>query len=809
MSSRWNMIVLTILLSFVNGAYAQKTKREPLKHEQEVRDMVAFLQYMLNTLGDAKTSARDKDVLVTESFTKIFRDAKVQIQDDLDEDRTVITNKDVPAYLKDVDFFFKHVEFEFNIEKIEAKGTEEDKLFYKVTLTRNLKGTLADGKPVNNTIPRFIEINYDQKAQDLKIVSIYTKEYDERKALLAWWGDLSYEWKEIFRQRLWFDDSISLEQIMQITQIDSLDISNNHYVLNLDPLGRLSDLKYLNASHTNIHDLSALRNLTELRDINLSNSKVDDISPLRYAINLQNLNISHTPVKDISVLEKLITLTTLEMKHAAVNSFEPVENLSGLIKLDLQSARVNDLSFIDSLSTLQFLNISKTRITEISAITNLTQLVNLNLDSTAVRDFGAVAGLTNLKVLSVNGTSFADFEPLLALPRLERIYCDATGITQQAANDFMSKHPSTLVVYDSKDLRSWWQDLSTVWKDVLRRAASIQELPSNEDLAKVTNLDSINLTNYVSIKSLEPLRKIPMIRILHASYSGVKDLSPINSHSSIQFLDISGTQVADLSPIVHLSKLKILKADKTRVNSIDTLSANKNIRTIYIDGTAVNENSVRDFVSKHPTALIVYKTAALQTWWEGLAPEWREIFQTQIGGKGNFTREQLHELILLKKLQFQNGQVADLRPLKQFVVLETLEFTGTSIRDLSPLEQFPSITDLIVRDNPIKDLGPLRALGNLRTIDISNTPVEELEILGNLSELTSVNCSGTQIKKLNDLKSLKKLSYLDCSNTDVRKLGVVADLPLTTLKCYNTNVSKSEVKKFKKANPQCNVIYYR
>ena len=53
---------------------AQQTKSEVKQHEQEVRDIVKFLEYILNTLGSSESSARDKDVLVTESYTKIFRD---------------------------------------------------------------------------------------------------------------------------------------------------------------------------------------------------------------------------------------------------------------------------------------------------------------------------------------------------------------------------------------------------------------------------------------------------------------------------------------------------------------------------------------------------------------------------------------------------------------------------------------------------------------------------------------------------------------------------------------------------------------
>src|SRR5688572_22650487 len=227
----WICLCLTMILSF--GAVAQKSKKPAKKpaqktstqksttkkqtetkkapdtkkpadtkpapalatgapDEQKVKDIISFLQYVLNTLGDPTTSSRDKDVLITESFTKIFRDGKVQVEDDLDEERKVITNKDVVAYLKDVNFFFNNVRFEFTIEDIKSSTLPDGQHFYKVTTRRNLSGSTADKKPVNNTQPRYIEINYNPKDQDLKIVSIYTKEFNEKEALTNWWRELSY-----------------------------------------------------------------------------------------------------------------------------------------------------------------------------------------------------------------------------------------------------------------------------------------------------------------------------------------------------------------------------------------------------------------------------------------------------------------------------------------------------------------------------------------------------------------------------------------------------------------------------------------
>ncbi len=78
------------------------------------------------------------------------------------------------AYLKDVNFFFKEVRFEFTIEKIDRGISADNQTYYKVSLHRTLNGTTSDGKIVSNVVPGFIEINFNPKDQDLKIASIYT-----------------------------------------------------------------------------------------------------------------------------------------------------------------------------------------------------------------------------------------------------------------------------------------------------------------------------------------------------------------------------------------------------------------------------------------------------------------------------------------------------------------------------------------------------------------------------------------------------------------------------------------------------------
>ncbi|MBT1702901.1 leucine-rich repeat domain-containing protein [Chryseosolibacter indicus] len=802
-------IAAVSLLIFFSGAYGQKkAKREPVKHEKEVRDMVAFLQFMLNTLGDATTASRDKDVLITESYTKVFRDAKVQVEDDLDENRNVITNKDVTAYLKDVDFFFKDVKFEFTIEDIKSEGAG-DRLFYRVILTRNLTGTTIGGKKVNNTKPRYIEINYNAKDQDLKIVSIYTNQYNEKKALLSWWKELSYEWQRVLRQKFELSDSVSEDDLRKITAIENLDLSGNTYLQSLEPLSQLLDLRILNLSGTSIDDLSSIRNLTELAELDISNTRIDDISSIRYFNNLTRLNISQTRVDSIDVAEKLTKLQQLDLSNTVITDFQPLQYLTELQVLNLENTRITTLDPISYLSNLRELNVAGTSVNNLNAITALSNLADLNLEATRINDLAALSGLRNLKVLNVNRTAIADLDPLLELAQLERVYCDHTGINQQSASAFMASNPKVLVIFATEDLRTWWDNLPSVWRDVLSRKARINVNPSKEELARVTNLDSLNIANYISIKTLEPLQRLQKLKVIIMDHTGVTDLSPIKDHKNIHTLDISDTYTTDLSPLRDFARLKVLKADNSRVKNIDTLSYIPGLQKLFVDGTDLPDSVVYNFLQRNNECLIVYKTDRLESWWNGLSEDWKQVFQLQIKIDNSASREALHRLVELERIVFGDVPVNDLSPLTEFVRLKELRFSATAVSSLSPLADIQTLKILYANDNPIKDLTPVSKLKELQEIDISNTPVAALETLGALDKLLKMNCAGTQVKKLNALQKMKSLEYLDCSNTDVKSLSPVMGLPLKTLKCYNTKISSGAIKKFQKQNPSCNVVYYR
>lgn len=817
------LLVVFLILSFTAAAQKKSSKKpvpkavtkpaavqkkDAVAEEKKVRDMVAFLEFMLNTLGNSSTPVRDKEVLITESYAKIFRDSKVQVEDDLDNDRKVVTNKDIIAYLKDVNFFFHDVRFEFTIESITSNALPNGQTFFKVTTTRNLKGSSSDLTPVNTTLPRFIEINYNPNDQDLKIVSIYTHEFDEKLAMMSWWNDLSFEWRSIFTKELALQDSVTLADLKRVTALTELNLSNNRFVQDLAPLSHLINLTSLNVSNTSISDLAPIRNLTELVSLNISNTKINDLSALKYSNKLERLILNQTAVEDISVVEKMPVLQQVEMRGTPVVNFTPLAKLSELQHANISNTKLESLTPFENLVNLTDLDLSSTPVTDLQPLDQLRALERLTLDSTLIRNLQGLESLEMLKILSINNTALTDLTPLHKLENLENIYCDGTGINQVAADSFMVANQNVLVIFDSKDLMVWWDRLPLAWQMVFTKAAALSDVPTKEELAKIPSLDSINLGGYKNIDNLEPLGRLQKLKILIASNTLISDLSPLYELNEIKYLDISHTNVRDLSVLSSLTYLKVLKADGSKIENVDKLTFSS-LEKFYADDCRVNDISAATFLEKNPTCLLVYKTVILKAWWNNLSENWKEAFKKQLGTDPNATRENLHTLVEQQALHINDSPISDLTALGEYVRLQELQLSGTSITNLTFSNNILTLKSLHANNSPLQSIESLSVLTELEDLDISNTPVDDVYELWKLKKLTKLNCAGTQLKKLDALEKMENLTYLDCSNTNVSKLSALDYLPLKTLKCYNTKVPNRVIENFKASHPECNVVYYR
>ena len=811
------------------------------KYRQSSLDIISFLEGTLNFLGDPKTMIREKEVIINNSFSKIFLTPKVQIEDDLDEKRQVPLNKDVQAYLKDVDFFFKNATFKFRVDEVQYFVNGPNNLYFKITVTRQLNGRTIEGDTINSTKVRYVEVNLDSEQNLMKIASIYTTKLNEEEELQTWWNDLPVIWKLALGDNIKVNDNADLSQIMyfsdsvtfrkgdtiqhrafdsvalkkesvfvalrKVVKIHDVDLSRFSSVDNLDPLSKLTDLKTINLAGTHVNDLTPIRNLNYLETLNISKCPVSSLAPLIFMQNMKELDVSSTDVKDLIPIMNFKKLERLNISGSKVDSIAPLIGLDNLTDLRLNNTKVADISPVHGLTNLNMLQLSGTDVKDISSVSGLNNLVRLDFQKTSVPTLDSLKNLKSLQLLFFDNTPINDLKPLENMPVLKRVYCDASGVKKAEVARFGLKRPGILVVFESEELQKWWMELTAEWKKVFMSLASISATPGKEELHTLIVKTKVNISNNQLILNIDPVEKFMNLQSLNIAGTQIISIEPIKELLDLNELNISGTRITNVSALRNLKNLETLDMDNLPVTDLDPLQGLTNLKLLQMDGLQATKEAKEILRSKIPDCLIVYQTDTLQKWWNNLSLDWKTIFGYPASVPN---RVQLHQIQNLKELGFKdNLRISDLTPLKMLDRIRKLQFSGTVISDLKPLATQANLQILKCPNNPIKELDPLKSLPGLLELDIEGTQVRTLEVLANLKTLQALNAGGTQVKTIKYLKLLTALQRLEIYNTRVGTLSPLETLKsLKLLKCYNSNVSKRDVGRFKEAHLECEVIYY-
>lgn len=789
------------------------TKDQLAELSTKVEDQVQFLEFLLNTVGNAQTSARDKDVIIRESYLKIFRDGKVQVEDDLLLDRKVVTNKDVTAYLKDIEFFYKSVEFKFKIREIKPSQKENGDVFFLASLDRTLSAVGLKGEKISNTKLRFIEINLEEKSQELKIASIYTTKVSRDEELKAWWNSLDSNWKSYFKIRfqLGAADTVAMAQLYQFVAVDSLNLSGNRQIRQLAPLSELRDLKHLDISNTAIADLSPISNITFLETLNLANTPTSAIQFIKYADRLQDLDLSNTQIETISELVNLKNLRILRAEKSPIQSFAVLNQFKYLKELYLGESGFNNMENIKELTNLEVLSLSKNFILNYSFLSQLTSLRKLDLAETNFTDLSPLATLNELIELTITSSQVADLAPIASLPKLKKIAADETKLSPQDANLFVQNHPDILLIHHVKDLESWWENLSSSWKQVLIKAnpklGTTQ--PKIENLTQTLNLTQLDLDG-AGIETLGPVvRFVSLNSIDFSNNPFLSDLLPLTEVKSLRKVMGKNTGVQDPSMLKGNMLLEQIDLESSPVRSIKELVALPNLSYLNVNESLIDEEEVPVFQLQRPDVAVIYRSDALSQWWEGLDVAWQQVLLQKINVASNPTTEQLHQLTAVSALVLEGVSFTDLEPLTIFSNLRKLVLFDAPVLVLSPLRELNKLTSLKLSQLPAVDYLPIAGLSELEELDLSNTGIEELIALSKLTNLKKLNLSGTNIKSLKGIESLSKLEDLDVASTDLRSLKALEEMSnLKKLTCFNTRLTPRTVDSFKESFPKCEVRFY-
>lgn len=808
------------------------------EYENQIRQMVNYLQETLNFIGDSKVSAQEKDIIFKESYNKIFRDENVQVEDDLDENRTTSINKDVQAYLKDIDFFYDDVKFEFEIQNIAAQINEKSETFFKVEMIRSINGRNVIGDTVNNTIKRFLEINVDPYKKELKIVSFYTTKPNAKDELFTWWNSMSKPWKEYLGKNFFLNDTIEMSQInmilgdaytmpvkrnfilqdtfmivdndtMSMDRIDELfghqpdtilyieDVVSrwvdDTIVTSLNPvyelLRQITKITEVNVSgNKDIDNLEPLAELSELRFLDCSGTNVSDVNPIRNLNKIKELDISNTLVSDISNLKYANVVQNFKADNIRINDISIVSFFKDLNSLSVSHTDLSDISFLAKCSNLSTLNLSGTKVEDLSPLRNLLKLYDLDVANTLVADVSALQGLVNLNFLNIEGTQVTDISSLANLDRLNEINFSNTKVVNiNAFNDM----PHLSKIYCDNSLVT--KEEANAYKIANPNVLVINEsdalatwwngLPSFwKTLLKGQAMTSINPTK-------EELHSIINIRTLKVDHY-MQDAEPIRRLTNLENIDLSNSKIDDLSPLNGLHNLKYLNISNTMVSDLSALASNKNLRELNIENTKVTSltplHEIKTLTKIHADGTNVSTKEVIEL--RKIQRQVIVIYQTDNlklwwGNLDDTWRE-----------IFNNHFLCNSNPtaeqLQTIINLEEITIQPDNVvYTLEPLTQMAFIKKLIVNNNQIQDLSPLFDKYYMEVLSVSGNPVDNIVPLSNLTMLKNLNIENTAVADLNPIAELKNIKVLNIGGTFVRNLKPLTGFEsLEDLSIVNTDI---------------------
>lgn len=857
-----SILIATILPAIPAWSQEEGALRpeEIVSYKNQVTQLMRFLEGTVNFMGDPENPFKEKEIIINESYSKIFLNDKVQIEDDLDDNREYSIYKDVQAYLKDIDFFYKQVQFTFEITGITHFVNGQGQHYFLVTLIRRMKGVTIKNDTVDSQKTRYIEVNLDLARDDFKIASIYTNKFNEKEEVRKWWNDLEPAWRDYFGKDRYIADSILMSDILffqdsiialrwslksanedagtgglftEIAQdtvlIDTIsfdtrlvysavgsilkstevDVSGLLTIRNLNPLGELSDLRHLNISNTLVNDLLPLRNLNKLETLDCHGIPVRDLTPLQYSTLLHELNFGNTLITSINPVSNLYRLERINCSGNRIGSFTSLENLPELRQLECDSIEIYNLDDFKSLRNLEVLSISNTYVSDLSPLSDLEGIRRLNCDNTLVTSLEPLAKFENLEYLFINNTGVRSLSPLNGLSSLKRIYCNNTLVTGTDAIQFMRENKGCLVVYESEELKKAWMEMDEVWKDIFSEQLGLSGTPSEEELHGLLRIEELNLSGRKDITDLTPLRKLYNLKKLNVSYTGALDFSPLMELFKLEYLNLSGTSVKTLDNLVLLNELQSLLIDSTAVSLLEPLY-NLNIKYIYADNTGVDDKEAFDFAEQSPGCLVIYKTTQLNKWWINLPETWKDFFMETYSMNEMPSTEELHRLLYAEKIGVSgNRGINDLKPLLMLRGLKEISLAGIQVSDIKPLSSFRNLSKLELNQCPVSDLEPLKDIRTLTHLSLQNTPVKDLKPLALLGNLTYLNFSGTSVSNLKPVEGMTELRVIEFSNTSIKNIKSLNNCKmLEKVVCFNTRVSSSAIDKFREQNPDCEVVYY-
>lgn len=311
------------------------------------------------------------------------------------------------------------------------------------------------------------------------------------------------------------------------------------------------------------------------------------------------------------------------------------------------------------------------------------------------------------------------------------------------------------------DLTAYWVSLSPAWKQMISERLNFPEVPSDYYLERISGLTSLDLSKS-EITDFSPLLKFTGLKRLELQNRPVDTLSYIQHCTRLNYLNVSNCSLTSLEGVQGMIYLEELKAAS---NQIDTLYPLRGLKELSL--LNLNENKI-----KYLDALAGMRTM------QRLYLDLNEIRSL----------EPLSNMLILSELFVRkNRDIESLEPLRNCQTLWKLDCFNTNINSLDPIKNNVRLIHLDCSHTSITSLAPLKGMISLMHLAFEANKLTDFSVLNSLDELRYLNCAQTNIS---DISSIMRMGRL-------RELYAI-----------HTELSKSDIQRFKKKHPKVAITYY-
>ncbi len=388
------------------------------------------------------------------------------------------------------------------------------------------------------------------------------------------------------------------------TGLTSLILSGN-YIPDITPLSGLTNLTSLILADNNISDLTPLSGLTNLTLLILSGNLFSDISPLSGLTNLTSLNLSYNIISDITPLSGLTSLTFLSLYDGIIiRDRLALSRLSNLSEADIPDANLRAAIKIA---------MGKGPDDPITGF-EMAFLSELEAPNSNIRDLTGLEFATGLTILDlgtervgegyVNSNHISDFSLLSGMTNLERLDLGGNSISDLSVlSGALSSLTRLELLYLDNNSISDLSPLSglTGLTRLYLRNNSISDV---SPLSSLINLAGLYLNNN-SISDISVLSGLTNLIGLSLSLNNISDISVLSGFTRLRSLLLHTNSISDLSPLVANTGLGTGDLVDVRNNSLSATSINTHIPILQDRGVEVRFGASKPAVEKKESSGIL------------------------------------------------------------------------------------------------------------------------------------------------------------------------------------------------------------